>query len=356
MNCSKLTGARTTRVGRWRPTFPSWPGCHWLIAQPDDLCWSYLDFSADQWSSIDIYISVIIYISHPRYYAMPVQHWQSHHGRHPDLDCYLDDRALDFNHEWCWRLCVKVWSVTVGPLNMHCRWPEIFIGWPSLSSLSLSLSSTLSYLSIFVIISILIVIIVKMTKMTITIQRWRWRTLHPSVLQQAVHLCHLPQRAWVRGPDDHGDDHDADDYHDQWSWYNHHHDDNHYDDHYYDCHQVVHKYIGQEPSGRNFNEICLDKSGKFFTRQVWQVFLMDKSVKFFNGGVWQVLLLDKSSKFFYFTSLASGNRSCSSSIMNEHHIWIHLNLSVKLHNFSKLLPLQGSLTSQPDWIKINDKV
>ena len=28
------------------------------------------------------------------------------------------------------------------------------------------------------------------------------------------------------------------------------------------CPQVVHKYIGQEPSGRNFNEICLDKSGK----------------------------------------------------------------------------------------------
>jgi len=26
--------------------------------------------------------------------------------------------------------------------------------------------------------------------------------------------------------------------------------------------EVVHKYIGQEPSGRNFNEICLDKSGK----------------------------------------------------------------------------------------------
>ena len=29
--------------------------------------------------------------------------------------------------------------------------------------------------------------------------------------------------------------------------------------------QVVHKYIGQEPSGRNFNEICLDKSGIVFT-------------------------------------------------------------------------------------------
>ena len=35
-------------------------------------------------------------------------------------------------------------------------------------------------------------------------------------------------------------------------------DDNHHDH----DHQVVHKYIGQEPSGRNFNEICLDKSGK----------------------------------------------------------------------------------------------
>ena len=30
----------------------------------------------------------------------------------------------------------------------------------------------------------------------------------------------------------------------------------------HNCPQVVHKYIGQEPSGRNFNEICLDKSGK----------------------------------------------------------------------------------------------
>ena len=38
-------------------------------------------------------------------------------------------------------------------------------------------------------------------------------------------------------------------------------DDDDADHHDYD-HQVVHKYIGQEPSGRNFNEICLDKSGK----------------------------------------------------------------------------------------------
>ena len=41
------------------------------------------------------------------------------------------------------------------------------------------------------------------------------------------------------------------------------HDDDDDDDNHHDHdHQVVHKYIGQEPSGRNFNEICLDKSGK----------------------------------------------------------------------------------------------
>ena len=200
------------------------------------------------------------------------------------------------------------------------------------------------------------------------IQRWRWRTLHPSVLQQAVHLCHLPQRAWVRGPDDHDNDHDAEDYHD--------------DDTITIMMRItmminitiviiIRLFTSTLDKSRvgatsmrfvwtSLASFLLDKSGKcffyftslasFFTRQVWQVFLMDKSVKFFNGGVWQVLLLDKSSKFFYFTSLASGNRSCITSIMNEHHIWIHLNLSVKLHNFSKLLPGKSHITT---WLNQN---
>ena len=180
------------------------------------------------------------------------------------------------------------------------------------------------------------------------IQRWRWRTLHPSVLQQAVHLCHLPQRAWVRGPDDHDNDHDADDYHDHDT---------------ITIMMTITMTITITIVIRLFTS-TLDKSrvgatsmrfvwtslASFFTRQVWQVFLMDKSVKFFNGVVWQVLLLDKSSKFFYFTSLASGNRSCITSIMNEHHIWIHLNLSVKLHNFSKLLPGKSHITT---WLNQN---
>ena len=70
-----MKGARTTLVGRWRPTFPSWPG----------------------------------------------HHWQSHHGRHPHLDCYVDDcalyfnRALYFNHKWC---CVprsdpSLWGLSI---------------------------------------------------------------------------------------------------------------------------------------------------------------------------------------------------------------------------------------------------
>ena len=107
-------------------------------------------------------------------------------------------------------------------------------------------------------------------------------------MQQTFHLCNLPQGTWTRGLDD-DHDNDTNNYHhiDDQNYDGHddedhnddhddhdldvdiHHDDNHYDYDYHnhhDCHhhhQVVHKYIGQEPSGRNFNEICLDKSGKW---------------------------------------------------------------------------------------------
>ena len=195
-------------------------------------------------------------------------------------------------------------------------------------------------------------------------QRWRWRPLHASVLQQTIHLCHLPQRAWTRGLDDnhdtdtdnhhhiddqnddghddedHNDDHNDDHDYNDVDVDNHHHDDNHYDDdyHYYhDCHhhhQVVHKYIGQEPSGRNFNEICLDKSGK------WQ--------KNWKNYEWFFAIVSIGICLLYFESISiskciSSKRTHLPTTFKPNHSWnhipihhnptqIHLNPSGKQHS------------------------
>ena len=160
----------------------------------------------------------------------------------------------------------------------------------------------------------------------IMIQRWRWRTLHPSVLQQAVHLCHLPQRAWVRGPDDHDDDHDADDYHDHDT---------------ITIMMTITMTITITIVIRLFTS-TLDKSrvGATSMRFVWTSlasFLLDKSGRcFFTSQVWQVE-----------TDHAS----------NINYEWAsHLNPFESISKATQFLKTPTREVSQPDWIKINDKV